>query len=241
MFLVSLVIIPVAALIAGAVSSTAALVGLLAAYLGLIGLWLFAVIDAWRLASRSQETAVHDFQKPLVYALFVVAGLTSPMLSTLYVRQNLLEAFYLPTGSMSPTLRPGDHILANKTRWRVENLERSDLVVFRPPDNRHRNYVKRLIGLPGDRVEIVGTAVTVNGEPVSNISPSSPAAGPGSGSRADHREQTVPAGMCFVLGDNRENSHDSRDFGPVSLGDIVGVAEYVYLPADSWSRFGKLR
>jgi signal peptidase I len=51
---------------------------------------------------------------------------------------------------------------------------------------------------------------------------------------------TVPEGTCFVLGDNRENSRDSRHFGPVPLGDVVGVAEYVYLPGDTWSRFGAL-
>jgi signal peptidase I len=254
LFLLSLAIVPVAALIAGLVSSTAALIGLIVAFLGLLGLWLFAVIDAYRLSSRAAESERHDYQRPLVYALFVAAGIASPMLSTVYVRQNLLEAFYLPSESMAPALRRGDRILANKAQWRIENLDRSDVVVFRPPDHRHRNYIKRVIGLPGDRVVIAGMEITVNGQPIPDLSQTQRAAGgeahgerparPGklpTLAEADRREQAIPPGMCYVLGDNRENSRDSREFGLVPLGDIVGIAEYIYCPGDSWSRFGVLR
>jgi signal peptidase I len=211
LFLVSLLILPFAALAAGLLSSTAALVGLIVSFLALLGLWLFAVVDACRMTGRTNITERHDYQKPVVYALFIAAGIGSPALSTLYIRQNLLEAFYLPTESMSPTLRRGDHILANKMQSRLNHLNRQDLIVFRPPDHRDQNYVKRIVGLPGDRVDIAGDSLT------------------------------VPPGMCFVLGDNRENSRDSRHFGPVPLGDVVGVAEYVYLPGDTWSRFGALQ
>jgi signal peptidase I len=254
LFLLSIVIVPIAALVAGLVSSTAALVGLIGAYLGLLGLWLFAVLDACRLVSRSGESGGHDFQKPFVYVLFAAAGVISPMLSTVYVRQNMLEAFYLPSESMAPTLIRGDHILANKTRWRVENIDRSDVVVFRPPDHRHQRHVKRVIGLPGDRVIILGNAISVNGQLIPE-KPGARAPKPGTSqgehqtgtgafpkqADADVRELTVAPGMCFVLGDNVANSRDSREYGQVPLGDIIGVAEYVYVPGDSWSRFGTLR
>src|SRR5262249_51360688 len=154
----------IAALIAGLVSSTLGLVGLIAAYLVLFGLWLFAVLDACRLVSRIGEIECHDFQKPFIYVLFAAAGGISPTLCTVYVRQNLLEAFYLPSESMAPTLMRGDHILANKSRWRIENIDRSDVVVFRPPDHRHQRHVKRVIGLPGDHVIILGNAISVNGQ-----------------------------------------------------------------------------
>jgi signal peptidase I len=153
---------------------------------------------------------------------------------------------------MAPTLMRGDHILANKARWRIDNIGRSDVVVFRPPDHRYQRHVKRVIGLPGDRVIILGKAISVNGQLIPEKSAVRPrqqgttrgeqrTGGFAAQAEADVREQTVAPGMCFVLGDNLANSRDSREYGQVPLGDIIGVAEYVYLPGDSWSRFGTLR
>ncbi|HEY3968366.1 MAG TPA: signal peptidase I [Planctomycetaceae bacterium] len=247
LFLVSLLILPVAAVVAGLASSTWALIGLLASFLGLLGLWLFAVVDAWRTAARGQDPSRHDYQRALVYALFVAVGVISPMLSVIYIRQNLMEAFFIPTESMSPLLHNGDRILVNKVHWRAQQAKRYDVVVFRAPDYPGRTYIKRIVGLPGENVLIEGDAVKVNGklvdkpgavpvqpQPDANQQPAKP---------AGEREMglLIPPGMCYVLGDNRGNSRDSRDFGPVALGDVLGVAEYVYLPGDSWSRFGRLR
>lgn len=246
LFLVSLLVLPAAALVAGWASSTWALVGLIVSSLGLLGLWLFAVVDAWRTAARGQDVSQHEYQHMLVYGLFAAVGVVSPMLSAVYIRQNLLEAFYIPTESMAPLLHNGDRILVNKARWQTQQPERYDVVVFRAPDHPERNYVKRLVGLPGEIVTIEGDVVKVNGKPVVD-----PNAVKSPGKPKDHDQPrksnggqemgvVVPAGMCYVLGDNRGNSHDSRDFGPVALGNVLGLVEYVYLPGDSWSRFGRL-
>ena len=80
LFLVSLLILPVAAVVAGLASSTGALIGLILSFLGLLGLWLFAVVDAWRTAARCQDPSRHDYQRALVYALFVAVGVVSPTL-----------------------------------------------------------------------------------------------------------------------------------------------------------------
>jgi len=240
LFLISLAIVPTAALAAGLISSTVTLLGLIAAFLGLLGLWIFAVVDACRLAAKSVETERREYQTPLVYGLFAIVGITSPMLSTLFVRQNLLEAFIVPAASMAPTLRPGDRILANKARWRIERLERSDVIVFRAPDQRKQNFVKRIVGLPGDQVVVDGREVTVNGKPIELIPQSGAADAVAEPPIPERLEQTVPPGTYFVLGDNRGQSHDSRQFGPVPFGDVVGVAEYIYCPGDTWSRFGAL-
>jgi signal peptidase I len=246
LFLLSLLILPVAAFVAGQLSSTLALVGLIASFIGLLGLWLFAVVDARRAAVRSSETARSDYQKPLVYGLFVAVGIISPMLSAVYIRQNLLEAFYIPSKSMSPYLQDGDRILVNKAQWRTTHLKRYDVVVFRAPDHPEHTYVKRLIGLPGELVEIDGDTVKVNGvtigEPGAETTQPKPADEDQQNGSDSGKEQglRIPSGMCFVLGDNRGNSKDSREFGPVALGAILGVAEYVYLPGDTWSRFGRL-
>jgi signal peptidase I len=184
----------------------------------------------------------------------VAAGISSPMLCVAYIRQNILEAFYLPSESMTPLLHRGDHILVNKSRWRIQNLKPSDVVVFRAPDHPERSYIKRIVGFAGDQVVIEGMDVKVNGQPfgvpgeASNANKKSELPhGKTSGTDlreqergGARREQVIPRGMCYVLGDNRSNSHDSRDFGPVALGEILGVAEYIYLPGDSWSRFGTL-
>jgi signal peptidase I len=246
LFLVSLLILPVAAFAAGLASSTAALVGLLASFVALLGLWLFAVIDAGQIAARSTDGSRHDYQRPLIYALFVAAGISSPMLCVAYIRQNLMEAFYLPSESMAPLLHRGDRILVNKSRWRVQRLKRWDVVVFHAPDHPDRTYIKRIAAFAGDQVEIDGGDVKVNGLPadVPGAAPNGNDTGektPSAGEKGPNREQVIPRGMCYVLGDNRNNSHDSRDFGPVAVGDILGVAEYIYLPGDSWSRFGTVR
>jgi signal peptidase I len=176
------------------------------------------------------------------------------MLSAAYVRRSVLEAFYLPTSSMSPTLRSGDRILVNKTSRRLEHLARYDVVVFKSPENRQQNFIKRIVGLPGDDVQIENGNVSVNGISVgegndddarertgeTQTDSASPDASDDDNEAAP-RKLTVPPGMCFLIGDNLTKSLDSRKFGPVPLGDIIGVAEYVYLPGDTWKRFGTFR
>jgi|SRR5579863_9418285 len=242
LFLASLVILPIAAMVAGLMSSTGALVGLISAFVALLGIWLFAVVDAWRIAAGTVDNAVHDYQRPLIYALFVAAGISSPMLSVSYIRQNLLEAFYLPSDSMSPLLRSGDRILVNKARWRVQNLKRWDVVVFRAPDHPDHIYIKRLVGLPGEEVQVDGAALKVNGQPADFPHDKTSVGDEPEKPTEEHgRNDVIPQGMCYVLGDNRNNSKDSRNFGPVALGSILGVAEYIYVPGDVWARFGALR
>jgi signal peptidase I len=227
--------------VAGLASSTGALVGLIFSFAVLLGLWLFAVVDACRIAAGTTDTTRHDYQRPLIYALFVAAGISSPMLCVVYIRQNLLEAFYLPSESMAPLLRNGDRILVNKARWRTKNLKRWDVVVFRAPDHPDHIYIKRLVGFPGEKVSIEGGEVKVNGQPAdvpndkTSVDTEPPEAKP-----QPEKKDLIPSGMCYVLGDNRGNSNDSRNFGPVAIGNILGVAEYIYLPGDTWSRFGAL-
>lgn len=250
LFLLSLILIPVAAFVAGIEASTVALAGLIAAFAILLGLWIFALVDACRIASRGGAFPHHEYQTPLVYGLFLAAGICSPILSAAYVRRNVLEAFYLPTKSMAPTLVEGDRILVNKTSRRLEHLGRGDVVVFRAPERRHLNFIKRIVGMPGDEVTIENGELKINGAPVvppgATIEPeddSGEKAGNDAGKATDEtsappRKQTVPPGTCFVVGDNLNNSFDSRKFGPVPVGDIIGVAEYIYLPGSDWSRFG---
>jgi signal peptidase I len=136
----------------------------------------------------------------------------------------VVQAFYIPSGSMEPTLMIDDRILVAKFLYRFEPVHRGDVIVFRYPLNPQRDFVKRVIGLPGDRVQLKDGVVYVSGRRISEngytIRPDFGNYGPIS----------VPAREFFVLGDNRNNSEDSRFFGYVPRGNIVGKAVFIYWP-----------
>jgi signal peptidase I len=135
--------------------------------------------------------------------------------------------------SMMPGLADQERIFINKYAYRLGAVERGDVVVFRYPGDPSKNYIKRIVGMPGDRIEIVRGAVLVNGTRFEE--PYVPK------SFRDDRsmtEVTVPAGSYFVLGDHRNLSSDSRDFGTVERDAIFGKAVFAYWPA---GMAGKLR
>jgi signal peptidase I len=134
-----------------------------------------------------------------------------------FLRANVMEAFVIPTSSMAPTLIPGDRILTNKLGISTRTFARGDLVVFRHPENRRQMFVKRIVGLPGDSVEIKERELLINDKIQHRLSEKSPQTQPPKISK-----QTVPAGSCFVMGDNRDLSHDSRNFGFLAHGEITG-------------------
>jgi signal peptidase I len=129
--------------------------------------------------------------------------------------------------SMMPGLADQERIFINKYAYRLEAIERGDVVVFRYPGDPSKNYIKRIVGVPGDRIEIVRGAVLVNGSRL--VEPYVPAQFRDDRSMS---EVTVPAGNYFVLGDHRNHSSDSRDFGMVERGAISGKAVFAYWPAE---------
>jgi signal peptidase I len=136
----------------------------------------------------------------------------------------VVQAFYIPSGSMEPTLMVDDRILVAKFMYRFEPVHRGDVIVFRYPLNPQRDFVKRVIGLPGDRVQLKDGVVHLDGTVLSEkgytIKPDFGNYGP----------VTVPASQYFVLGDNRNNSEDSRFFGYVPRGNVIGKAIFIYWP-----------
>lgn len=152
------------------------------------------------------------------------------------VRAFVVQTFYIPSGSMLPTLQIGDRILVDKLSYRFHAVHRGDIVVFRRPPLEQANYadlVKRVIGLPGETLSLHAGHVYVNGKllhepwlPRGVHTYPSPLAASFS---LNHRF-TVPAGDYFVMGDNRTNSADSRYFGPISGSLIVGRVLTVIWP-----------
>ena len=136
---------------------------------------------------------------------------------------SVAQAFQVEQYSMEPTLLPHDRVLVDKLTYRLRGPRRGDVVVLRYPLNPQRNYIKRIAALPGDTVEIRGGRLLINGtfvdEPYLNGTP-----------HGDYGPVVVPRGAVFVLGDNRNNSEDSRSFGPLQVRYIVGQALLIYWP-----------
>lgn len=165
------------------------------------------------------------------------------ILLALFIRTFVVQAFKIPSGSMLPTLLIGDHLLVNKFIFGIKvpfsgkvivpikNPEHGDVVVFRFPKDRSIDYIKRVIGTPGDSVEIKDKKVFVNGEAIldSHAQLSSSALKSGSVSPRDNLGPIlVPEGHIFVMGDNRDNSYDSRFWGFVDQKDVLGKAFILY-------------
>lgn len=176
-----------------------------------------------------------------------------------FIRTFVVQAFKIPSASMVPTLQVGDHILVNKFIYGVKipfirktiiplrKPKRGDVIVFIFPKDRSKDFIKRVIGIEGDTVEIVNKKVYINGKPFNDpygvhndnfIFPK----------RIEPRDNfgpvTVPKDAVFVMGDNRDNSRDSRFWGFVKLKDIEGKAFIIYWSWDNfsikWNRIGKL-
>lgn len=164
----------------------------------------------------------HSFWRWLaeIVVLVAVAFAIAFVLKTFVV-----QPFYIPSGSMEPTLEPGDRILVNRFVYRFEEPGAGDVVVFvAPHDPASRDFIKRVVATGGQSVEVRAGELYVDGrklkEPYVAEVPD----------RSSYGPVTVPAGHVFVMGDNRTNSSDSRVFGPLASKDIVGKAFLIYWP-----------
>lgn len=152
----------------------------------------------------------------------VIAG--GALLVALVIKTFLLQAFYIPSESMTPTLKVNDRVLVNKLSYDLHPIHRGDIVVFKNPPNQGavtKDLIKRVIGLPGETVEFRDDHVLINGkvldEPYLKGDILTEADGPVA-------KATLAKNQYFVMGDNRPNSHDSRFFGPIPKSLIIGRA-----------------
>ncbi|GAG25978.1 unnamed protein product, partial [marine sediment metagenome] len=211
--------------------------------------------------------------KPVVYVLLLVLITTGSVGSAFYLREQLLEAFRVPVASNYPTILPGDRFIANKIVYKSTDPKRGDFIVFVNPEDRRINYIKRVVAVAGETVEIRNGELYVNDQKLPReklpqstldnirITIKTNKIEPLEGDvfeetngdakykifLAEHKmpgdfaKMTVPKHHCFVLGDNRNLSKDSRHFGPVLLATIKGRADYLYFPSKDWSRFGRIK
>ena len=183
------------------------------------------------------------------------------ILLALFIRTFVVQAFKIPSGSMKNTLLIGDHILVNKFIYGVKlpylqkvivpigKPKRGDIVVFKFPVEPEKDFIKRVVGIAGDTIEGRDKKIYVNGQPIdetytiktdSNVYPA------GLQARDNFGPVTVPEESLFVMGDNRDQSFDSRFWGFVDLKVVSGKAFMIYWSWDSndfsvrWSRLGDL-
>jgi signal peptidase I len=197
------------------------------------------------------KSKVQEYAEAIIIAILIA----------LFIRTFIIQAFKIPSGSMKPTFQIGDHILVSKfiygikvpfirkTLISISEPKREDIVVFIYPEDRSKDFIKRVIGVSGDTIEIRNKKIYLNGLPMND------AHGvytddfiiPGSIQPRDNFGPiTVRPGSIFVMGDNRDQSYDSRFWGFVDLKDVMGKAFIIYWSWDKenhsvrWNRFGQI-
>lgn len=228
--------------------------------------WLYILVEAIRSAKRiSNDYVLKKYNRWYIYILIIVViHLVDFSTQTLIVKKTIFKAFKVPAASMMPTIDVGDYFICDLSYYNVHNPERGDLIIFKWPVDESKTFIKRIIGIPGDTIRIVDDEIYVNQEKLDlkfikkyRLE---------DGKEADICEETVdsrgykvlyqemkhenfgpvkvPDGKYFVLGDNRDNSDDSRYWGYVKRRQIYGRPVFIYFSCNTkipwWNIFGRI-
>ena len=184
----------------------------------------------------TKKSVVREYFESLVIAVILA----------LFVRTWVLQAFKIPTGSMEQNLLIGDHLIVNKMVFAPSvtalergllpdrDIRRGDVMVFKFPKEPERDFIKRVIGLPGDRLEMHHKTVSINGQPLTEpyvqylVPPSSDGKVHADDRTEEYGPVTVPPDQYFMMGDNRDNSEDSRYWGFMPQSYVKGRALFIY-------------
>jgi len=194
---------------------------------------------------KKHKSQLREWTEAIILALLIA----------MFIRTFVVQAFKIPSSSMVPTLQVGDHILVWKFMYGLkvplvdkklfaQCPDRGDIIVFVYPRDRSKDFIKRVIGLPGEKIQIMGAKILVNDKPLedpwgyyaeSHVDTNS--------TRDNYGPTVVPPQSLFVMGDNRDNSQDSRYWGFVDLNAVKGNAFMIYFSWNKTSRslFNKIR
>ena len=191
-------------------------------------------MEAGPTATSESRPSEAKIPKPLGLDLRIwVRDIILSLLIAAFVIVFLCQPVKVEGTSMLPQLVDEQRIFVSKVSYRFESIERGDVIVFRFPEDPTRSYIKRVVGLPGDTVEIREGQVIINGRPYPE-----PHVPQRYRDRATHAPQVVADNSYYVLGDHRNTSNDSRTWGTVDVGFITGKAVFAYWPPD---RIGVVR
>ena len=187
-----------------------------------------------------QKSTLREYFESIVVAVILA----------LFVRTFVFQAFKIPTGSMKPNLLVGDHLIVNKFIFApaasaierallpMRRIERGDILVFKYPEEPERDFIKRVIGLPGDTLELQNQTILINGQPLAEpythyLFPEALSSHLEGDVRRKYGPVTVPEGHYFMMGDNRDDSQDSRFWGFLPQSYVKGRALFIYWSFDT--------
>jgi len=200
---------------------------------------------------KNKKSIVREYTQAIIIAIIIA----------FFIRTFFVQAFKIPSGSMIPTLQIGDWLLVNKVMYGIKipvlrktlipftKPKRGDVVVFIYPMDRSKDFIKRVVGVGGDIIEIKNKKIYINGTPFDDthgIYTDSLILPRSMQPRDNFGPVKVPNGHIFAMGDNRDNSYDSRFWGFVNLKDVVGKAFIIYWSWNRenhnlrWDRLGKI-
>jgi signal peptidase I len=234
----------------------------------LLLVWFLSIIDAVRLAKRTELIyELKNYNRWFVYLILFLILAYGLVGERDLILSKIVERWNIPTVSMFPALRTGDRLLVNNIIYNKNQPQIGDVVIFPCPMKPQESFCQRIVALGGDIVAIKDNFLYVNeqklereelypaavndifGELKGKVYSEKNGASqykifiieaPANSVPYDYPQKQVPPRYCFVLGDNRSISVDSRQFGSIPLSSIKGKADYIYWPADDWARFGKL-
>ncbi len=202
----------------------------------MLGLYGFIFIDAFRGANELKAIALMPYNKWYIYLIvFLLSSMLIRPLLAWTIRNNIARAYKIPSSAMEPTLLVGDHLIADMRIYKSEKPKRGDIIIFEFPKDPSKDFIKRVIGMEGEKVELVNNKIHIDEKLLDDTwgyftkdYPALDTFGP----------VVVPKDSLFVLGDNRNNSQDSRFFGFINIKKVKGKALYIYW-AKSKSRIGR--
>ena len=221
-----------------------------AAVLGGIAFLIYCIFDAVKVSKQKiYGYALKSYNRWYVYlgCLVLATFVIQPVVSS-SIKMFLFQAYKIPAGSLKPTLRVGDHILAKKLLAVKQGINRGDMIIFPFPKDTSKDFIKRVVAIGGETIEIVNKKVFINGELIEEpyIVHSDPNIIPkGQQPRDNYGPSMIPEDLLFVMGDNRDQSYDSRFWGFVKKSDVTGKARSIYWSWDKenfkvrWNRIGK--